>query len=66
MKVYSKEAENNLEANDIGLWKKKGGSCLYIHLYYRSVHVTDLFDLHNKKVAVVYKFCLILIECNPN
>ena len=34
--------ENNLVADGKGHWKRKGGSYLYIHLYYRTVVGTFL------------------------
>ena len=40
-----KQFGSNL-ANEKGHWKRKGGSYLYIHLYYRSVTLISLmFDL---------------------
>ena len=35
--LHNQVAENILEAEERGLWKMKGGSCLNIHLYYGSV-----------------------------
>ena len=42
--LHSKAEKNNLEADERGLWKIKGVSCLYIHLYYRSVGQTNMSD----------------------
>ena len=44
-------AWNNLEADEKGHWKGKGGSCLYTHLYCRSVN-------EKKNIWVIYFFRL--------
>ena len=55
---HSQVAENNLEAYERGLGKRKGDSCLYIHLHHRSVvyNTPKLWSIINVCLSQLVRF----------
>ncbi len=57
---HSQVGENNLDEDGKGHWKRKGGSCHDIHLYYRS----DFF--YSKQIRKLWVPVSITNQCLPN